>query len=123
MGADHPIAWCQFYDGGRAWYTAGGHTAEGYSDPLFREHLLGAIQFAAGLKDGDCSALSIVSAASFAGGTLAAGSIGAVFGKDLNATALKIKDSSGIEGLAQLLFVSPGQVNFVLPLALSNGNA
>src|ERR1700754_5143848 len=28
MGLDHPIAWCQNYDGGRSWYTAGGHTTE-----------------------------------------------------------------------------------------------
>src|SRR5262249_40951320 len=50
MGLDHPIAWCQFYDGGRAWYTAGGHTSESYSDQLFRQHLLGAIQFTTGVK-------------------------------------------------------------------------
>jgi type 1 glutamine amidotransferase len=55
MGADHPIAWCQFYDGGRAWYTAGGHTRESYSEPLFLEHLLGGIVFAAGYPDEDCS--------------------------------------------------------------------
>ena len=33
MGADHPIAWCQDYDGGRAWYTGGGHTSESYAEP------------------------------------------------------------------------------------------
>jgi type 1 glutamine amidotransferase len=49
MGSDHPIAWWQAYQGGRAWYTAGGHTAESYSDPLFRRHLLGGIRYAAGL--------------------------------------------------------------------------
>jgi uncharacterized protein (TIGR03437 family) len=123
MGADHPIAWCQFYDGGRAWYTAGGHTAESYSDSLFRQHLLGAIQFTAGLKDGDCSALSIVSAASFVNGSLAAESIASVFGTDLNAMSLRVRDSLGSERSAQLLFVSPGQINFVLPPALSNGAA
>jgi hypothetical protein len=49
MGADHPIAWWHRYQGGRAWYTAGGHTVESYSDPLFRRHLLGGIRYAAGL--------------------------------------------------------------------------
>ena len=44
----------QFYDGGRAWYTALGHTREAYAEPLFREHLLGGIRFAAGFPDGDC---------------------------------------------------------------------
>jgi type 1 glutamine amidotransferase len=49
MGTDHPIAWWHAYQGGRAWYTAGGHTDEAYSDPLFRRHLLGGIRYAAGL--------------------------------------------------------------------------
>jgi type 1 glutamine amidotransferase len=44
---DHPIAWYHAYDGGRAWYTAGGHTATSYTEPLFRAHLLGGIQYAA----------------------------------------------------------------------------
>jgi type 1 glutamine amidotransferase len=53
MGADHPISWCQFYDGGRAWYTAMGHAAETYEEPLFARHLLGGIRFAAGYPDCD----------------------------------------------------------------------
>jgi type 1 glutamine amidotransferase len=45
---DHPIAWYHAYAGGRAWYTAGGHTRESYSEPLFLQHLLGGIEYAAG---------------------------------------------------------------------------
>ena len=56
MGADHPTAWCQDYDGGRAWYTGGGHTQESYADPQFLAHLLGGIQTAAGALDADCGA-------------------------------------------------------------------
>jgi cytochrome c len=52
MGADHPIAWCQEIDGGRSWYTAMGHTSESYAEPLFRLHLLGGIESAAGLATG-----------------------------------------------------------------------
>ncbi len=52
-GFDHPIAWNQNYDGGRAWYTAGGHTPETFDEPLFQAHLLGGIQFAAGIKPAD----------------------------------------------------------------------
>ena len=48
MGARHPIAWCRRFDGGRSWYTALGHTAESYAEPLFRAHLLGGIRWAAG---------------------------------------------------------------------------
>jgi type 1 glutamine amidotransferase len=44
---DHPIAWYHAYDGGRAWYTAGGHTSQSYSEPKFLEHLLGGIKYAA----------------------------------------------------------------------------
>jgi cytochrome c len=56
MGFDHPIAWCHEYDGGRAWYTGGGHTKESYSEPLFLTHLLGGIEFAAGVKPADSGA-------------------------------------------------------------------
>jgi type 1 glutamine amidotransferase len=45
---DHPIAWYHAYSGGRAWYTAGGHTSESYSEPLFLSHLLGGIEYATG---------------------------------------------------------------------------
>ena len=48
MGSSHPIAWQHVYDGGRSWYTGGGHTSDSYSEPLFREHLLGGILWAAG---------------------------------------------------------------------------
>ncbi len=52
---DHPIVWCQAYDGGRSWYTGMGHTQESYSEPEFVQHLLGGIEYAAGLHgDGVC---------------------------------------------------------------------
>jgi glucose/arabinose dehydrogenase/type 1 glutamine amidotransferase len=54
MGTDHPMAWCHAYDGGRAWYTALGHTNQSYAEPLFRQHLLGGIEWAAGMAGGDC---------------------------------------------------------------------
>jgi hypothetical protein len=50
MGVDHPIAWSHFFQGGRAWYTAGGHTEESYADPLFVRHLIGGIRYAARLS-------------------------------------------------------------------------
>lgn len=46
MGYDHPISWCHEFDGGRAWYTAGGHTNESYREPLFIQHVLGGIYYA-----------------------------------------------------------------------------
>ncbi|MEV0807535.1 ThuA domain-containing protein [Micromonospora sp. NPDC050200] len=56
MGADHPTAWCQDFDGGRAWYTGGGHTQESYAEPEFLTHLLGGIRTAAGVERADCGA-------------------------------------------------------------------
>lgn len=47
-GPRHPIAWYHAYDGGRAFYTGGGHTTESYSEPLFLKHLLGGIRYAMG---------------------------------------------------------------------------
>ncbi len=55
MGDDHPIAWMHEFDGGRAWYTGGGHTKESYEEPAFLVHILGGIRYAAGV-DGDASA-------------------------------------------------------------------
>ncbi len=56
MGFDHPISWVQEYQGGRSFYTALGHTAASYSDPLYRQHLLGGIEWAAGEAPGDAGA-------------------------------------------------------------------
>jgi type 1 glutamine amidotransferase len=50
MRTHHPLAWYQHYDGGRAWYTALGHTVESYSEPLFLAHVLGGIRWAAGME-------------------------------------------------------------------------
>jgi cytochrome c len=47
MGADHPVSWCHEFDGGRAFYTAMGHTDESYSERLFLDHVLGGIWYAA----------------------------------------------------------------------------
>jgi type 1 glutamine amidotransferase len=46
---DHPIAWYHAYDGGRGWYTAGGHTADSYAERLFIDHVRGGIQYALGV--------------------------------------------------------------------------
>ncbi|MFT2010931.1 ThuA domain-containing protein [Pontibacter sp. 13R65] len=47
-GSHHPIAWYHAYDGGRAFYTALGHTSESYSEPLFLQHMWGGIRYAMG---------------------------------------------------------------------------
>lgn len=47
MGAVHPVSWQHAYEGGRAWYTAMGHTACSFSERPFLDHLLGGIEWAA----------------------------------------------------------------------------
>ncbi|WP_153032368.1 ThuA domain-containing protein [Amycolatopsis sp. YIM 10] len=54
MGNDHPISWCRNFEGGRLWATAMGHQASAYSEPLFREHILGGVRSAAGTVPADC---------------------------------------------------------------------
>ena len=49
-GDNHPIAWYQDFDGGRAFYTGLGHTKESYKEQLFLQHLLGGIIYAIGKK-------------------------------------------------------------------------
>lgn len=50
MGSDHPIAWEHEFDGGRAWYTGMGHTAESYHNAVFLRHLWSGIVYAGKLS-------------------------------------------------------------------------
>lgn len=52
---DHPMSWCHDRLGGRAWYTALGHSISIYGDPDFRRHLLGGILTAARRLPADCA--------------------------------------------------------------------
>jgi type 1 glutamine amidotransferase len=47
MGRSHPVSWYHDFEGGRAWYTAMGHTTCSYSEPPFLAHILGGITYAA----------------------------------------------------------------------------
>ena len=52
MGDNHPMAWYHDVEGGgRAFYTELGHTKESYADPLYQKHLLGGIEYAAGMLE------------------------------------------------------------------------
>lgn len=44
----HPMCWYHQFDGGRAWYTALGHTNESFSEDLFLQHILGGVKYAVG---------------------------------------------------------------------------
>lgn len=47
MGKNHPIAWYQYYDGGRSFYTALGHMEKSYENPAFLQHLYGGLYWTA----------------------------------------------------------------------------
>jgi cytochrome c len=46
--ANYPFAWYHEFEGGRSFYTAGGHNDADYTDPLFLKHILGGIIYAIG---------------------------------------------------------------------------
>jgi type 1 glutamine amidotransferase len=60
MGDPHPISWYHEFDNGRSWYTGMGHTSSTYDEPLFRQHLLGGILWAAGIELEPVSYLPII---------------------------------------------------------------
>lgn len=50
LGADHPIAWCHEFEGGRVFYTALGHFDQAYHDLSFMGQMINAIIWAARLS-------------------------------------------------------------------------
>jgi uncharacterized protein (TIGR03437 family) len=101
--------------------------------------LLPAIRI--GIKNllSNAGAVAGVSAASFKAGALASESIVALFGAglanstqvaatapppvSLGGTSVTVRDSANNEKLAQLFFVSDGQINFLAPAGLADGEA
>ena len=75
------------------------------------------------------SSLAVVSAVSFLQGPLAPNEIASAFGADLATAALvgtttvSVHDSAGANRSAIVYYESPGQVNFVIPLATALGTA
>ena len=55
MGSDHPMVWTHCVGNGRAFYSALGHAASTYGEPLHRQMIGGAIAWAAGLEGPRCA--------------------------------------------------------------------
>ena len=68
-------------------------------------------------------ALTIVSAASYSGASVAPGSIASAFGSGLAGGAVTVTDSTGAELTAQVLASASTQINFVMPSATAVGPA
>jgi type 1 glutamine amidotransferase len=49
-GGDYPQSWYRTYGKGRSFYTALGHRADSWSNPVFGAHLVGGIRWALGLE-------------------------------------------------------------------------
>ncbi|QMU26940.1 ThuA domain-containing protein [Adhaeribacter radiodurans] len=47
-GDNHPMAWYQEFEGGRSFYTAGGHTDASFAEPLFLKHLAAGLNYVMG---------------------------------------------------------------------------
>jgi type 1 glutamine amidotransferase len=47
MGEDHPLVWCQEFEGGRSFFTALGHFNEAYQDDWYMNQVLSGILWAA----------------------------------------------------------------------------
>ncbi|KAF2251258.1 glycosyl hydrolase [Trematosphaeria pertusa] len=47
MGEDHPLSWCQEFEGGRSFYTALGHFEEAYGDKWYMDQVFRGILWAA----------------------------------------------------------------------------
>lgn len=45
MGIFHPFTWYHKFDGGRAFFTAFGHHRETFSDPFFKQLIIGALKW------------------------------------------------------------------------------
>jgi type 1 glutamine amidotransferase len=44
---DRPMSWTREWDGGRTFYTAGGHDSAAFAEDLFQKHVLGGVLWAA----------------------------------------------------------------------------
>src|SRR3954454_16464088 len=61
MGDDHPISWCQNFEGGRSFYQGLGHVEAQFADAKFLQSMLKGIQWTAGQIQANCTTFSELS--------------------------------------------------------------
>ncbi|MEN3539392.1 ThuA domain-containing protein [Microbispora sp. ZYX-F-249] len=98
-GADHPISWCQNYDGGRSFTQALLHNWANTLDPMFQKNMLEGVKWAAGQTEANCVSheeLRKLVAAGVADGSVGA-DLAARLGQALTASydAYLVKDYAG----------------------------
>ena len=117
-GADHPIAWCQNFDGGRSYTQALMHNFELSDDPAFQKNIVEAIRWTAGETEANCvthNEITKLVAADLAGGKLtasAATKFNAAITASFNAYNFPSKDYAK----------ATEQANVVLQLAQNSSN-
>jgi type 1 glutamine amidotransferase len=97
MGADHPIAWCHNFEGGRSWYEGAGHVDSSYTDPLFLDHLLGGIEWTAGVVEGGGNCVTFPEVEEITADLAEGGNRNAKLGADV-AEALAAAEAAAEEG-------------------------
>ncbi|WP_182878973.1 MULTISPECIES: ThuA domain-containing protein [unclassified Microbispora] len=100
-GADHPISWCQNYDGGRSFTQALLHNWQNTLDPLFQKNMLEGIKWAAGRTEANCVSHDEVRKLVAAG--TADGSIDAGLAADLNQALTASYDAYLVKDYADAL--------------------
>jgi len=123
--------------GGVLWIQPGEYFANSLTKAIQMRAPLGGVDIRA-LQGAVRETLASVSAASY-NGELSSESIAAAFGENLasgvaaaaslplpttlGGATVKVKDSKGVERDAPLLYVSPGQINYLVPAGASVGTA
>jgi type 1 glutamine amidotransferase len=97
MGEDHPIAWCHNFEGGRSWYEGAGHVDSSYADPLFLDHLLGGIEWTAGVVEGGGNCVTFPEVEEITADLSEGGNRNAKLGADV-ADALAAAEAAADEG-------------------------
>jgi len=135
-------------DGGGGVIVAGGtesanlFTTQGAAQTAYRGGSANDVSgdaFVMRIADLGASGITMLSAASFSGTAFAAEMLVSAFGErlatatalaettplpaELAGTTVRVTDAAGVERVAPLIFVSPGQVNFLLPAGTGAGIA
>ncbi|WP_169945094.1 ThuA domain-containing protein [Microbispora sp. H11081] len=98
-GADHPISWCQNYDGGRSFTQALLHNWANSLDPLFQKNILEGVKWAAGQTKANCVSHEELRTLVAAG--VADGSVGADLADRLNQALTASYDAYRVKNYAE----------------------
>ena len=115
MGEDHPIAWHRQFDGGRSFYTNLGHRPASWQDPLFQEHLLEGIRWAA---EGVSYSRIVVSDEGANPLALAVTPAGEVYYVERTGEVLRWSPQTGRVDLAAIIIVDTSSENGLLGIAI-----